>query len=186
MHPPPPFGHLLSELIVDGHTSIDITALSSTRSASVQPRADVAWRLLTLAVHTRFLDVHTAVALAKSATTTADAAESRDAADVRFESLKFSSAVLREAGRYAEAEGALSKGEEAARHASDPDFGGSGHAPVSRAFLRGAGRLETGRGNGSAGPGGASIRPARSHPDAGAPHRARFSPVPLRGVDCGA
>jgi tetratricopeptide (TPR) repeat protein len=85
-------------------------------------RADVARRLLSLAIDMRLRDVHAAVELGKKATSVADGAAGRDAAEVRFEAWKFSSAILREAGRYTEAEHALAKGEEIARLSADPEL----------------------------------------------------------------
>ena len=58
--------------------------------------ADVARRLLTLAVHARFRDLHAVVDLAKGATTTANFTRRRNVADVRFEACGF---VQRAPGR---------------------------------------------------------------------------------------
>jgi tetratricopeptide (TPR) repeat protein len=86
-------------------------------------RANVARRLLSLAVDAKLRDVQISLDLAKVATAIAETvADARGAADVRFEAWKFSSVVLREVGRYTEAEDALSRGDEAARSASDPDL----------------------------------------------------------------
>jgi tetratricopeptide (TPR) repeat protein len=85
-------------------------------------RADVARRLLSLAVDARLRDRALAVALTKAATTIVDAVDDREAAELRFEAWKFSSAVLREAGRYAELPEAFMRAEEAARTTANPEL----------------------------------------------------------------
>ena len=99
-------------------------------------RSDVVRRLLRLALDARLRDRELAVDLTKATTSIADALAggSREAADLRFEAWKLSSAVLRETGRYTECEAALVKAEEAAQAASDPELA---HASVllSRALF---------------------------------------------------
>lgn len=87
-------------------------------------RGDVARRLLRLGVDARLCDRQLAVDLAKAATTIVDALVGgvREVADLRFEAWKFSSAVLREAGRYTETEAAFVRAEEAAQATSDPEL----------------------------------------------------------------
>lgn len=85
-------------------------------------REDVGRRVLSLAVDARLRDRQRAVDLAKAATTIIDAVDSRDVADLRFEAWKFSSAILREAGRYAELPGAFLKAAEAAPATSNPEL----------------------------------------------------------------
>jgi tetratricopeptide (TPR) repeat protein len=90
-------------------------------------REDVARRLLTLALDARLRDRPLAVALAQTATTILDAVDSRAEADLRFEAWKFLSAILREAGRYAELPTAFLKALEAAAATSNPEVA---HASV--------------------------------------------------------
>ena len=87
-------------------------------------RGDVARRLLTLGVDARLRDRRLAVDYAKAATAIVDGLPSsaRDIADLRLEAWKFSSFVLREAGRYAETEAAFANAEAAAQAASDPEL----------------------------------------------------------------
>jgi hypothetical protein len=87
-------------------------------------RTDVARRLLALAVHARLRDRQLSVDLTKALTTIADKLGDgvQEIADLRFESWKFASAVLREAGRYTETETALVTAEDAAKVAADPEL----------------------------------------------------------------
>jgi tetratricopeptide (TPR) repeat protein len=99
-------------------------------------RPEVARRLLRLGVDARLRDRPLAVDLAKAATTIMDSLTGSvpQVADLRFEAWKFSSAVLREAGRYAETEVALVRADEAAQTASDPDLA-QASVLLSRALL---------------------------------------------------
>jgi len=87
-------------------------------------RPEVVRRLLRLGVDARLRDLGLAVDLAKAATAIGELLANRvpDVADLRFETWKFSSAVLREAGRYAETEAALARANEAAQATSDPEL----------------------------------------------------------------
>lgn len=86
-------------------------------------RPEVARRLLRLGVDARLRDPSLAVDLAKATTTIADSlADTEGVADLRFEAWKFSSAVLREAGRYEETGVAFVRAEEAAQATSDPEL----------------------------------------------------------------
>jgi tetratricopeptide (TPR) repeat protein len=85
-------------------------------------RPDVARRLLSLAMDARLRDRQLAVDLAKAATTIADRLDSADVAELRFEAWKFSSAILREAGRYAELPAAFLKAAEAAPATANPEL----------------------------------------------------------------
>jgi len=98
----------------------------AVREADFQ-REDVARRLLTLALDARFRDRRLSVALAQATTTIVDAIESRAIAELRFEAWKFLSAILREAGRYAELPRAFTQAAEAAAATRDPDVA---HASV--------------------------------------------------------
>jgi tetratricopeptide (TPR) repeat protein len=83
----------------------------------------VARRILTLAVDARLRDPRTSIQLTHSATTILDKLPSDDhVANVRFEAWKFASAILREAGRYAETREACSEAEAAARMTSQPQL----------------------------------------------------------------
>ncbi len=75
----------------------------------------------------RLRDRPVAVDLAKAATTIVDLCDSPDMAELRFEAWKFSSAILREAGRYAELPTAFLKAAEAAPTTSNPELA---HASV--------------------------------------------------------
>lgn len=90
-------------------------------------RPDVARRLLSLAMDARLRDRPLAVDLAKAATTIVDLCDSPEMAELRFEAWKFSSAILREAGRYAELPTAFLKAAEAAPATSNPELA---HASV--------------------------------------------------------
>lgn len=86
-------------------------------------RPDVARRLLSLGVDARLRDRHLAVDFTKAATRIVDSLTGvHGVADLRFEVWKFSSIVLRETGRYGEAEAALLSAEDAAQATSDPDL----------------------------------------------------------------
>ncbi len=87
-------------------------------------RPDVARRLLNLGIDARLRDRPLAVEFAKAATTIVDRLlrSGHDAPDLRFETWKFASAILREAGRYGEAENAFASAEEAARATADPEL----------------------------------------------------------------
>jgi len=88
-------------------------------------RAEVARRLLTLAIDARFRDRDLAVDLAKAAAMIVDKLLDRDAdeiADLRFNVWKFASAILREAGRYGEVVVAFVNAENAALAAPDPEL----------------------------------------------------------------
>lgn len=97
-------------------------------------RADVARRLLSVAIDERLRDTHVAVELGKAAAAIVDAVTDVDACNLRFEVWKFLSAVLREAGRYSEAERALARGEDAARLAVDPEVAAASMC-LSRALV---------------------------------------------------
>lgn len=87
-------------------------------------RADFARKLLTLAIDARFRDRALAVDLAEASTRILDALPSNapDVADLRFEAWKFSTAILREAGRYGRMAAAFVSAEDAARYSSDPEL----------------------------------------------------------------
>jgi hypothetical protein len=87
-------------------------------------RPEVARRVLRLAVDARLRDLGLAVDLARAATAILDvpAEGAPDIAELRFEAWKFSSAVLREAGRYVETEVAFVRAEEAAPATTDPEL----------------------------------------------------------------
>jgi tetratricopeptide (TPR) repeat protein len=87
-------------------------------------RADIARRLLSLCVDARLRDRPLAVEFAKAATAIVDrlVRDVPETADLRFEAWKFYSAVLREAGRYAETEVAFTRAEAAAPATSDPEL----------------------------------------------------------------
>lgn len=99
-------------------------------------RPEVARRLLRLGVDARLRDLELAVDLAKAATRIGDLLADRvpHVAELRFETWKFSSAVLREAGRYDETEAALVCAAEAARVTSDPELA-QASVFLSRALL---------------------------------------------------
>lgn len=83
-------------------------------------REDFARRLVALAIDARGRDANAAIDLAKAAATVADACpESRRGG--RFETWKLVSSLLREAGRYAETETALSKADAAVRSTPNPE-----------------------------------------------------------------
>ena len=103
------------------------------RQADYQ-RGDVARRLLALAIDARLKDRTLAVALAKAATAIVDSLPDRDAAELRFEAWKFSSAILREAGRYSELPEAFRKAEAAARSTANPELADASLC-LSRALL---------------------------------------------------
>lgn len=87
-------------------------------------RPDVARRLLSLGIDARLRDRPLAVEFAKAATTIVDRLlrSGHDVPDLRFETWKFASAILREAGRYGEAESAFASAEDAARATTDPEL----------------------------------------------------------------
>lgn len=87
-------------------------------------RADVVRRLGALADAVSLNDRRRAVALITAATQLVDAlsASESDLGDLRFETWKLASAILREAGRYRETEHALARAEVAARSAADPEL----------------------------------------------------------------
>jgi hypothetical protein len=90
-------------------------------------RPDIARRLLSLAMHARLRDRLLAVDLAKATTTVVDLCDSPGVEELRFEAWKFASAILREAGRYAELPTAFLKAAEAAPATSNPELA---HASV--------------------------------------------------------
>lgn len=113
----------VDDLIARLWTAQRVTWWKVVREPEYQ-RADVARRLLTLAVEARLRDCGLAVDFAKATTAIVDvlARRARDVADLRFEAWKFSSAILREAGRYAETGAAFVNAEDAAQAASDPEL----------------------------------------------------------------
>lgn len=99
-------------------------------------RSDVARRLLAYAADERTRSSLRATAASEAAVVIADmlGAEARDAADLRFEALKCHSALLREAGRFAETRAVLVRAEEAAERTSDPELA-RGSILLSRALI---------------------------------------------------
>jgi hypothetical protein len=86
-------------------------------------RPDVARRLLSLGIDERLHDRLLSIDLTNAATRIVDGlADVREVAELRFDAWKFSSVVLREAGRYGDAEDAFSRAEDAAGAISDPTF----------------------------------------------------------------
>lgn len=84
-------------------------------------RADVARRLLTLAIDARLRDPVLSIDYSTAAAAVADQLAS-EVPDLRFETWKFLSAVLRESGRFAETEAALQRAEAAAATTSEPEM----------------------------------------------------------------
>jgi hypothetical protein len=97
-------------------------------------RPDIARRLLALAVDARLRDLPKSIELANCSTTILARLPSTAAAELRFEAWKFTSAVLREAGRYDDTVAACAIAEEAARATSDPDLA-LASVSLSRALL---------------------------------------------------
>lgn len=87
-------------------------------------REDVARRLLGLGKEARWRDRELAVDFTKAASRIVDALPpgGGGAADLRFETWKFASLVLRETGRYTETEMAFLSAEDAAQSTSDPEL----------------------------------------------------------------
>jgi tetratricopeptide (TPR) repeat protein len=88
-------------------------------------RTDVARRLLSMGVDARLRDRHLAVDFTRAATRIVDSlapADIHEVADLRFEAWKFLSVVLRETGRYSEAEAAFLSAGAAALATSDPEL----------------------------------------------------------------
>jgi tetratricopeptide (TPR) repeat protein len=98
-------------------------------------QADVARRLLNLAIDARLRDPRLAVDLTQAATAVADRlVAGHRTAELRFQAWRFASAVFREAGRYAATEAAIRSAEEAAKTSSDPELAQASML-LSRALL---------------------------------------------------
>lgn len=87
-------------------------------------RADLARRLLARGLDARWRDAALAIDLTRAAATIAEAlrSDAADLADLRFDSWKYHSALLRESGRYEDCRGALVRAEEAADHTTDVEL----------------------------------------------------------------
>ncbi|HEY0371619.1 MAG TPA: hypothetical protein VGD79_06435 [Thermoanaerobaculia bacterium] len=85
-------------------------------------RADVARRLLALAMDARWKDRPRATALVKTATWIIDAVDSAEERDLRFEIWKNAATILRESGRYAELASAFTRAEQAAQRTAQPEL----------------------------------------------------------------
>lgn len=85
-------------------------------------RADVARRLLALAMDARWKDRPRATALVKTATWIIDAVDSAEERDLRFEIWKNAATILRESGRYAELVSAFTRAEQAAQRTANPEL----------------------------------------------------------------
>jgi hypothetical protein len=150
-------------------------------------RPDVARRLLSLGVDARLRDRQLAVEFAKAATTIVDRLlrSGHDVPDLRFETWKFASAMLREAGRYEEAGLAFVSAEDAAKATSDPELA-QASVLLSRALFHAEPDVWNRRSGGSAQSSGAGVYPARRRPPPGGDHRPSHLALSVRRHDGGA
>lgn len=99
-------------------------------------RADLARRFITAGLDARWNDPRRAIDLTKAATHIVSALETAapEVADIRFDAWRYHSAVLREAGRYAECRAALVHAAEAAQQVRDVELAAAA-VLFSRALL---------------------------------------------------